>query len=96
MNRTLIFAFALGAAALAGVLLFPKGDLDIAVDEVEVRAAAQALGAHLDDSAVCAAPEVELPKLLVEQTVSIDTHRFGNLGPRARGARDPRQDPGPG
>lgn len=39
MNRNLILALAVGAGVVGAVLLFPKGDLDIEVAEVEVEAA---------------------------------------------------------
>ncbi len=55
--------------------------------EPELRAACHARPIHYEDAPVVAAGRVELLRHLVEQTLSVDYHRFGNLGVREREPR---------
>ncbi len=57
--------------------------------EPEVRAACHGMAVHYEAGAVSTMGRVELLRVLEEQTLSIDYHRFGNLGarePEERGA----------
>jgi RHH-type proline utilization regulon transcriptional repressor/proline dehydrogenase/delta 1-pyrroline-5-carboxylate dehydrogenase len=48
-------------------------------DAVEIRRAAHACGIPVDDAPAVSAPEIELPRWLREQAVSITAHRHGRL-----------------
>ena len=50
--------------------------------EPEVRAACHGMAVHYEAAAVSAIGRVELLRVLEEQTLSVDYHRFGNLGAR--------------
>ena len=54
-----------------------------------MRRAAAARGLHLADAPVLAVGRVELLHYLREQSLSVDYHRYGNLGARAEEPRAP-------
>jgi RHH-type proline utilization regulon transcriptional repressor/proline dehydrogenase/delta 1-pyrroline-5-carboxylate dehydrogenase len=54
-----------------------------------VRRAAAAAGFHLSTEPVLAEGRLELLHYLHEQSLCVDYHRYGNLGPRADEPRSP-------
>ena len=50
-------------------------------DATEIRQACHAAGVAVDDAPVVSAAEIELPRWLREQAVSITAHRHGRLTP---------------
>jgi RHH-type transcriptional regulator, proline utilization regulon repressor / proline dehydrogenase / delta 1-pyrroline-5-carboxylate dehydrogenase len=72
------------AAALAARLVTIGADRirllgDDPDPDFAVRAAANTAGVSVDDSAPVGAPEIELPRWLHEQSVTITAHRHGRL-----------------
>ena len=80
-------------AALAEALLAGETDrIRYAADDrvaSVVRRAAAEVGTHLATEPVLAAGRVELLHYLYEQSLSVDYHRYGNLGARAGEVRAP-------